>query len=71
MFSGGTPHSYCGLTDHDVCCFVPENAAPIGILPTPSASQCGRYKLITLEGLGTVKYKISEKKIRSNRWKYV
>jgi hypothetical protein len=40
--SGGTPHSYCGLTDHDVCCFIPDNAAPVGILPAPSAGQCGK-----------------------------
>ncbi|XP_023328590.1 chymotrypsinogen A [Eurytemora carolleeae] len=42
ILGGGSPHSYCGLTDHDVCCFVPENAAPVGILPSPSATQCGR-----------------------------
>jgi len=42
ILGGGTPHSYCGLTDHDVCCFVPDNAAPVGILPTPSRVQCGR-----------------------------
>jgi len=42
ILGGGTPESYCGLTDHDVCCFVPENAAPVGILPTPTAAQCGR-----------------------------
>ena len=40
--SGGTPSSYCGLTDHDVCCFIPDNAAPVGILPAPSAGQCGK-----------------------------
>jgi len=42
ILGGGTPSSYCGLTDHDVCCFIPENAAPVGILPTPSAAECGR-----------------------------
>jgi len=42
ILDGGTPSSYCGLTDHDVCCFIPDNAAPIGILPSPSAGQCGR-----------------------------
>ena len=42
ILGGGTPHSYCGLTDHDVCCFVPDNAAPVGILPTPSRGKCGR-----------------------------
>ena len=42
IFSGGTPHTYCGLTDHDVCCFVPDNAAPVGILPTPNRVKCGR-----------------------------
>lgn len=46
MTSGGTPNSYCGLTDHDVCCFVPDNgmklkSAPVGILPTPSRIKCG------------------------------
>ena len=29
---GGTPHSYCGLTDHDVCCFVPDNAQTVIIM---------------------------------------
>jgi len=42
ILGGGTPHSYCGLTDHDVCCFVPDNASPVGILPTPSKIQCGK-----------------------------
>jgi len=42
ILNGGTPHTYCGLTDHDVCCFVPDNAAPVGILPTPNRVQCGR-----------------------------
>ena len=42
---GGTPHTYCGLTDHDVCCFVPDNASPVGILPTPNRVQCGRKGL--------------------------
>jgi len=42
ILGGGTPHSYCGLTDHDVCCFVPDNAQTVGILPTPSRTQCGR-----------------------------
>ena len=42
ILGGGTPHTYCGLTDHDVCCFVPDNAAPVGILPTPNRVQCGR-----------------------------
>lgn len=42
ILGGGTPHSYCGLTDHDVCCFVPDNASPIGILPTPNRVKCGR-----------------------------
>lgn len=42
ILGGGTPHSYCGLTDHDVCCFVPENAQTVGILPTPARAQCGR-----------------------------
>jgi len=42
ILGGGTPHSYCGLTDHDVCCFVPDNAAQVGILPTPSQLVCGK-----------------------------
>jgi len=42
ILGGGTPNSYCGLTDHDVCCFVPDNAQAVGILPTPSRAQCGR-----------------------------
>lgn len=40
--SGGTPYSYCGIHAHDVCCFVPDNAEPIGILPTPSKTSCGK-----------------------------
>lgn len=42
ILDGGTPHSYCGLTDHDVCCFIPDNAAPVGILPAPASGQCGK-----------------------------
>lgn len=42
ILGGGTPHSYCGLTDHDVCCFVPDNAQAVGILPAPARAQCGR-----------------------------
>jgi len=42
ILGGGTPHSYCGLTDHDVCCFIPDNAAPVSILPTPSRAECGK-----------------------------
>jgi len=45
ILGGGTPHTYCGLTDHDVCCFVPDNASPVGILPTPNRVQCGRKGL--------------------------
>lgn len=40
--SGGEAYSYCGIDDHDVCCFVPRNAEPVGILPTPSRSRCGK-----------------------------
>lgn len=40
--SGGSMYSYCGIHAHDVCCFVPENAEPVGILPTPSRSRCGK-----------------------------
>ena len=42
ILGGGTPHSYCGLTDHDVCCFVPDNAQAVGILPTASRTKCGK-----------------------------
>lgn len=42
ILGGGTPYSYCGIHAHDVCCFVPENAEPVGILPTPSRSRCGK-----------------------------
>lgn len=42
VLGGGEPSSYCGLTDHDVCCFVPDNAQAVGILPTPSRAKCGR-----------------------------
>ncbi len=40
--SGGAPYSYCGIGDSDVCCFVPRNAEPVGILPTPTRSRCGK-----------------------------
>jgi len=42
--SGGSPHSYCGLSASSVCCFVPFNAAPVGILPHRAAAgkTCGR-----------------------------
>eukprot|EP00095_Tigriopus_kingsejongensis_P006496 snap_masked-scaffold676_size113663-processed-gene-0.19 protein:Tk06496 transcript:snap_masked-scaffold676_size113663-processed-gene-0.19-mRNA-1 annotation:"serine proteinase stubble" len=39
---GGNPYSYCGIHAHEVCCFIPRNAEPIGILPTPSRSRCGK-----------------------------
>jgi hypothetical protein len=42
ILSGGSIYSYCGIHAHDVCCFVPENAEPVGILPTPSRSRCGK-----------------------------
>ena len=42
ILGGGTPYSYCGIHAHDVCCFVPVNAEPVGILPTPSHSRCGK-----------------------------
>lgn len=41
-FRGGNPYSYCGIHAHEVCCFVPRNAEPIGILPTPSRARCGK-----------------------------
>ena len=40
--SGGQPYSYCGFNADQVCCFIAENAEPVGILPTPSKSLCGR-----------------------------
>ncbi|XP_076054006.1 chymotrypsinogen A-like [Oratosquilla oratoria] len=41
--SGGQPYSYCGLSASSVCCFVPLNAKPVGILPLPHKSKsCGR-----------------------------
>jgi len=42
VLGGGNPHSYCGLTDNDVCCFVPDNAPAVGILPSPNRLECGR-----------------------------
>ncbi len=42
ILSGGSPYSYCGNLARDVCCFVPENAEPVGILPTPSRTRCGK-----------------------------
>ena len=30
------------MHEHDVCCLVPENAEPVGILPTPKSSRCGK-----------------------------
>jgi len=42
ILGGGTPYSYCGIHAHEVCCFVPVNAEPVGILPTPSRSRCGK-----------------------------
>ena len=42
LFRGGQPYSYCGINDREVCCFVPENAEPVGILPTPTRSRCGQ-----------------------------
>ncbi|CAG2054325.1 unnamed protein product, partial [Timema podura] len=41
---GGSPYSYCGLSESSVCCFVPAGAKQVGILPRgPSKSRCG-YK---------------------------
>jgi len=40
--SGGEAYSYCGIDDSDVCCFVPKNAEPVGILPTPNRNRCGK-----------------------------
>ncbi len=42
FFSGGEAYSYCGIDDGEVCCFVPRNAEPVGILPTPSRARCGK-----------------------------
>ncbi|XP_064106099.1 phenoloxidase-activating factor 2-like isoform X1 [Macrobrachium nipponense] len=39
---GGQPYSYCGLSASSVCCFVPLNAKPVGILPvTRRNKSCG------------------------------
>nr|CAD7423387.1 unnamed protein product [Timema monikensis] len=44
VMSGGSPYSYCGLSESSVCCFVPAGAKQVGILPRgPSKSRCG-YK---------------------------
>ena len=40
--SGGSPYSYCGVHEHDVCCLVPENAEPVGILPSQGRTRCGK-----------------------------
>lgn len=42
VLSGGSPYSYCGVHEHDVCCLVPENAEPVGILPTAGKARCGK-----------------------------
>ncbi|KAF2359427.1 Serine proteases trypsin domain [Trinorchestia longiramus] len=40
---GGTIYSYCGLSESSVCCFVPFNAKPVGILPkAQKVKSCGR-----------------------------
>nr|CAD7570711.1 unnamed protein product [Timema californicum] len=44
VMSGGSPYSYCGLSESSVCCFVPAGAKQVGILPRgPSKARCG-YK---------------------------
>uniref|UniRef100_A0A2P2IC67 Serine protease 52-like n=1 Tax=Hirondellea gigas TaxID=1518452 RepID=A0A2P2IC67_9CRUS len=41
--SGGQPYSYCGLSASSVCCFVPFNAKPVGILPRLRRTKtCGK-----------------------------
>ena len=49
---GGTPHSYCGLTDHDVCCFVPDNAQTVGMF---------RMKIMTMIRMTMMKMMIKIK----------
>jgi hypothetical protein len=42
--SGGQTYSYCGLSDAEVCCFIPANAKPVGLLPLPNPharANCG------------------------------
>ncbi|XP_067005508.1 chymotrypsin-like protease CTRL-1 [Anabrus simplex] len=46
VMSGGTPYSYCGLSESSVCCFVPPGAKPVGLFPpTPGTAttkgRCG------------------------------
>jgi hypothetical protein len=45
--SGGNPYSYCGLSETNVCCFVPKGAKPVGLLPPsrgqrPNKGRCGK-----------------------------
>ncbi len=55
--SGGEIYSYCGIGDGEVCCFVPRNAEPVGILPTPSRARCGKKGFDSGQvGTGTLKY---------------
>ncbi|XP_049777111.1 tryptase beta-2-like [Schistocerca cancellata] len=43
VMSGGTPYSYCGLADSNVCCLVPEGAKPVSsLVPSPSKPRCGQ-----------------------------
>lgn len=45
--SGGNPYSYCGLSESNVCCFVPQGAKPVGLFPLstgrrPDKGRCGK-----------------------------
>ncbi|XP_069688097.1 chymotrypsinogen 2-like isoform X2 [Periplaneta americana] len=47
VMSGGNPYSYCGLSESNVCCFVPQGAKPVGLFPPatghrPNKGRCGK-----------------------------
>ncbi|KDR12650.1 Serine proteinase stubble [Zootermopsis nevadensis] len=46
VMSGGSPYSYCGLSESNVCCFVPQGAKPVGLFPSnigrPNKGRCGK-----------------------------
>ncbi|KAJ9575802.1 hypothetical protein L9F63_007343, partial [Diploptera punctata] len=48
VMSGGNPYSYCGLSESNVCCFVPQGAKPVGLFPSsnsvsqPNKGRCGK-----------------------------
>ncbi|CAG0883904.1 unnamed protein product [Darwinula stevensoni] len=39
---GGQVYSYCGLSDREVCCFVPLNAQPVGLVPEIAEEDRGK-----------------------------